>query len=159
MSYEPTNLHRWTMPNSYMGEVWPAYYSAGFGQSRDSDDLEASNFATALAELGGESDTVTVVRESHWAVGWIEWIAIHQDDDRALAIADALVARYRDYPALDENDWSEREWNHACEAWGSADMRWRVDLCREAGVSIFAARRAEIPSDDNGYIQQALIGC
>lgn len=35
-----------------------------------------------LAKLGGESDTVTVVRERHWAA--VEWLAIHQDDETAL---------------------------------------------------------------------------
>jgi hypothetical protein len=27
------------------------------------------------------------VRETHWAVGWVEWIGIHQDDEKAPAIA------------------------------------------------------------------------
>lgn len=41
-------VKRWTMPDCYVGETWPDHYSSGFGQSRDSDDLEASNFATVL---------------------------------------------------------------------------------------------------------------
>ena len=72
---------------------WHSYYSAGVGQSRDSDCLEQSNFAAMLASLGGESETVLVVRESHWAVGWVEWIAIHEADEKALAIADAQCER------------------------------------------------------------------
>jgi hypothetical protein len=88
--FEPRNLKRWTMPSSYFGASWPNHYSAGVGQSRDSDCLEVSNFVTTLKLLGGESDVVTVVRESHWAVGWVEWIAIHQDDDKALQIADDI---------------------------------------------------------------------
>src|SRR6266436_1054881 len=67
MTYEPEHLKLWTMPDCYFGEVWPAYYSAGVGQSRDSDALERSNFACMLKAVGGESDTVQVVRESHWA--------------------------------------------------------------------------------------------
>ena len=68
----PKHLKRWTRPRDYFGAEWSRYYSAGLGQSRDSDCLEQSNFAVMLHELGGESDTVIVVRESHWAVGWVE---------------------------------------------------------------------------------------
>jgi hypothetical protein len=93
MAYEPKHLKRWTLPDNYVGEVWPAYYSSGCGQSRDSDALERSNFSCMLKALGGESETVIVVRETHWLVGWVEWIAIHQDDDKALEIADRIAAR------------------------------------------------------------------
>lgn len=117
LDYTPQNLKIWTMPRDYAGAVWPAYYSAGVGQSRDSDDLEASNFATMLKDLGGETDTVIVVRESHWAVGWVEWIAIHQDDGAALKIADENIARLADYPVLNEEDFSERETKHASDIW------------------------------------------
>jgi len=117
MDYEPKHLKRWAMPSHYAGEVWPAYYGSGCGRSRDSDCLEESNFCTMLQLLGGESDTVTVVRESHWAVGWVEWIAIHQDDAKALQIADEARARLADYPVLDEDDWSEREQETANQIW------------------------------------------
>ena len=63
------HLHKWTRAQYYIGSEWSEYYSAGVGQSRDSDCLEQSNFAVMLTALGGESDTVIVVRESHWAVG------------------------------------------------------------------------------------------
>ena len=115
--YEPTNLKLWTMPENYFGEVWPATYSAGVGQSRDSSALERSNFAAMLKAIGGESETVTVVRESHWAVGWVEWIAIHQDDSAALKTADDIQKRLEDYPVIDESDWSEREDEDAQEIW------------------------------------------
>lgn len=110
-------LKRWKMPRHYFGEVWPAYYRAGVGQSRGSDALERSNFRVMLARLGGESETVIVVRESHWAVGWIEWIAIHQDDDKALSIANAAIESLEDYPVLSEDDWSELEQEDANEVW------------------------------------------
>lgn len=152
MSYEPKHLKRWTLPNYYVGKLWPNYYSSGFGRSRDSDYLEESNFVTALKAIGGESETVTVVRESHWAVGWVEWIAIHQDDEAALRTADELRERYNDYPVLDENDFSEREWEGAQSCWTNLPLRERVDLCRDEGLSIFAARHDWIPEGDSGRI-------
>lgn len=115
--FTPENLKLWTMPDHYIGAVWPGYYSSGVGQSRDSDALERSNFRCMLKAIGGESDTVTVVRESHWAVGWVEWIAIHQDDAAALAIADELKAGLEDYPIIDESDWSEEETEEANQVW------------------------------------------
>jgi len=115
--YTPKHLKRWTLPECYIGATWPDYYSAGVGQTRDSDTLERSNFACMLKALGGESETVKVVHESHWAVGWIEWIAIHESDSKALAIADDLAAKLEDYPVLDENHWSELELEEAGRVW------------------------------------------
>jgi hypothetical protein len=126
MDYEPVSLKLWTMPANYAGEVWPGYYSASVGQSRDSDALERSNFACMLKAIGGESDTVQVVRESHWAVGWVEWIAIHQDDGKALEIADGIAAALEDYPAINEDHWSELEFTEMEEHWAGLNTRERA---------------------------------
>jgi hypothetical protein len=115
--FEPVHLKLWTMPDSYFGEVWPDYYSAGVGQSRDSDSLERSNFVSMLEALGGESETVFVVRESHWAVGWVEWIAIHATDETALRKADRIVDGLESYPVINESHWSELEQEEANEVW------------------------------------------
>lgn len=124
--YTPKNLELWTRPNCYMGESWPEYYSSGFGQSRDSDCLEESNFATVVAALEAveynedeweDDPPFQVVRESHWAVGWVEWIAIHQDAGEHLKVADKLAGSYKSYPALDEDDWSERALDAANKVW------------------------------------------
>lgn len=129
--FEPKHLKRWTMPECYFGEVWPNYYSAGVGQTRDSDALERSNFVVMLRVLGGESDTVIVVRERHWAVGWVEWIAIHQDDKMALKIADQQIARLEAYPILDEDHFSDLEWNEAADYWDSLSPRDKVQMAIE----------------------------
>lgn len=131
MSYTPKHLKRWTMPQHYAGVTWPDYYSAGVGQSRDSDALERSNFRVMLKALGGESDTVRVVREGHWAVGWVEWIAIHADDAQALEIADGLAEGLEDYPVLDDDDFSELEQEEANEIWANC-YTWqeRVEYIR-----------------------------
>lgn len=112
MPYTPKHLKRWTRPDNYGGASWPDYYSSGFGRSRDSDCLEESNFAVAwetLGDLTTEAAPVEIVRERHWAIGWVEWIAIHQDNETALKAADEIRERAEAYPVLDEKDWSERE--------------------------------------------------
>jgi hypothetical protein len=154
----PKHLKRWSMPPSYFGPSWAEYYTAGVGQSRDSDCLEQSNFAVMLAALGGESETVVVVRESHWAVGWVEWIAVHESDTTALKIADEQCARLAAYPILNEDDFGRREFEAQCEAWENAGLRGRMEYCHRAGISIFAARRSERPQDDNGRLGELLLG-
>ena len=134
--YEPKLLQRWTRPSHYIGATWEGHYSSGFGQSRDSDCLERSNFRIALAALGGESGCVTVVRESHFLVGWVEWIAIESDgsaeSDRALQIADGLQERVADYPTLDEKDFSELERDEADKVWANCyDVKERLEYIRE----------------------------
>lgn len=115
--FEPENLKKWKLPQYYIGEKWPDYYSSGVWQSRDSDCLERSNFICMLEQLGGESETVIVVRENHWAVGWVEWIAIHESDEKSLRIADKIMAALADYPVIDENHLSELECEEANEVW------------------------------------------
>tara|TARA_R110000824_G_scaffold1036_1_gene5711 strand:- start:384 stop:740 length:357 start_codon:yes stop_codon:yes gene_type:complete len=70
-----------------------------------------------LKLLGGESDTVTVIREGHCLVGWIEWIRIDGDDDAKLAIANEAQKRLTEYPCLNEEDLSERETDAANDTW------------------------------------------
>lgn len=115
--FHPTTLKRWEMPSHYVGPAWPAYYGAGVGQTRDSDTLERSNFTCMLAALGGESETVHVVREHHWAVGWVEWIAIHENDHKALGIAEKLKEALAEYPVIDEMHWGEVEQEEASRVW------------------------------------------
>ena len=163
MSYEPENLERWSRPDSWMAHCDEWFYTRAcfvfIGQNRDSDALARSNFECALRELGGESETVKVISESHWGCGWIEWIAIHESDHKALEIADELVAALSDYPVIDESHWSELEWNEVCELWESSDIEDRLHYMRDSGVSIFAARRDEIPQDDSGMIFDRLRSC
>jgi len=94
MMYKPQHLKRWTLPHNYIGAIWPDYFCSGVGQSCESGAPEQSNFTRMLDALGGESETVIVVREAHWRIGWVEWIAIHRDDDRALKIADEMFSQF-----------------------------------------------------------------
>jgi hypothetical protein len=66
-----------------------------------------------------------------------------------------------DYPVADESHWSELEFSEACDYWASMSVRDRLEAIEHShcrGVSIFAARRAELPSDDTGALQQYLNG-
>ena len=148
-------MERWTRPDHYMGADWPEYF-VFLGRHRDSGLLDQSNFETALRALGGESETVLVVRENHWAVGWLEWIAIHESDADAIAAAEEMECALSDYPILDESDFSEREFDAAARTWERARVHDRLEWCKRAGLSIFAARRDHLPADDTGALFELL---
>ena len=152
-----TKLEQWKHPENYAGAVWPGY-RVFLSQNRDSDALTRSNFERGLALIGGESETVQVVRERHWACGWVEWIGIHEDNAEAIAKAEAILEKLDGYPVLDDDHFSELEWNEAHDTWEGLSLRERVDLCKTAGLSIFAARYPDMPRDDSGYIFESLRG-
>lgn len=150
-------ITRWTLPDSYGGAHWHEYF-VFLGQNRDSDSLTRSNFICALEALGGESETVIVVREGHWACGWVEWIAIHESDTAALEQADSIACALEDYPVVNEEHWSELEWNEAADYWERMRVRDRIEYCERAGISIFAARLDYLPQDDSGALLELLRG-
>ena len=161
MIYIPENLERWTRPENWAAwaDHW-AYTSQCFvflGRDRNSDILTETNFRVALEALGGESDTVDIIREGHWAVGWIEWIAIHESDEKALRLADEIVASLEAHPVLDDDSLSDAEYESVHEFWDREDIRWRVRHCIEAGVSIFAARRDALEPDLFDHLRESEI--
>jgi hypothetical protein len=153
--YAPTYLRRWSRGECYVGETFEDYFVVA-GQHRDSDVLTRSNFRVALERLGGESETVRVIRLGHWAVGWTEGLLIHESDEAALRVGDEIAAELEDYPILDEENYSELEWDEAGQWWDNCGMRERIRMCAEAGLSIFAARESGIPSDPAGRLYEIL---
>ena len=158
MPYVPTHCKRWKLPRSYMGASWTEYY-AFLGQHRDSDAIYRSNFTVALAALralpefdGSDDGSRIIVRETHWAVGWVEWIAIHETDEAWLRAADEMLACIENYLLLDEMHYSELEWNEACEYWQRMSVSNRVEVCQECGITPFAARHDYLPADDDGRL-------
>lgn len=95
-------------------------------QTRDSGPLEQSNFAIALKELGGESETVEIHRFGHWGPGWFEILLIDPKNAKAVKIAEEIESSLESYPVLDENDYSHREYEEfqvSWEFWGRNDYQ------------------------------------
>lgn len=155
-------LQRYTRPSNFMdcaGFDRRAYFVLG-GQHRDSDTLTRSNHRSILQALGGESETVRVIRDSHWAVGWVEAIYIHESDTKALTVASELADRLADYPVVNEEDWSALEYEEAARYWESMGVKDRLRYCQKHRISVFAARRAELPDDPQGELLSDLAdGC
>lgn len=125
--YVPENLSRWELPDSYAGAHWDGYYRAPVGRNRDSDLLTQSNWdqqwdalKAFRADVPGTDEVSPVdVCENHWAVGWVEWVAIHESNGPALREADHLAGALADYPVLDDEDFSRREWEDYEKGWES----------------------------------------
>jgi len=156
--YQPIRLKRWTMPDYYFGAEWPEFYGSGFGRHRDSDCLTRANFDAALKLIqtattlpddaeneDGESIHPQVVCENHWAVGWVEWIAIHESDEGALKCADGLQEAVEDYPVVDEELFSQYETDEAEESWNNYGRR---DVIRQIASDYGLSELAKEALDD-----------
>ena len=89
--------------------------------NRDSGVLDESNWRTGLKMLGGESATVQIHRFGHWACGWFELLLVDPTDGDKVAIAGKIEDSLENYPVLDDMDYSELEFEYAC------DMGWHID--------------------------------
>lgn len=88
------------------------------GRNRDSGPAAESNFKAALEMLGGESDDVEVCRFGHWACGWFEIIVV-RPGTKFEEIGNDIEAQLEDYPYLDEDDVSNREYEEFLSGWSS----------------------------------------
>jgi hypothetical protein len=91
--------------------------------------LAKSNFDTAWYRLNEVSKHLTIpgnddypendscqrISMNHWAVGWVESIIIHPSDITAVAEAELIVSEMENYPVLDDEDYSDREYQAAME--------------------------------------------
>lgn len=87
-----------------------------------------SNFAAALDLLGGEGEDVEVHRFGHWGPGWFE-IVIVRPGSKSEEVGNDIEARLEDYPLLDDEDHSKREWEEFLSGWsdyGASDFRRAV---------------------------------
>lgn len=90
---------------------------APVSRTRDSGPLDESNFECALAQLGGESEDVQIHRFSHWGPCWFEIILINPERRDLVSKAEEIEASLEDYPVLDDEDHSRREWEAYEESW------------------------------------------
>lgn len=112
--YKPKHLEKWRRCGNYIGEDYSDYYCIT-GHSRDSDMLEESNFQSIKRYLQSKNVAFEEISASHWAVGWVESILIHESDETGLLIGDDIAKQLEDYPIFDEDDFGIRELENAYE--------------------------------------------
>ena len=109
-------------------DQWAIIYT----HNRDSGLLDQSNAAATAQALEPftEADKPDVMAEHHhhWACGWIDGWAIRVYRDGRITEAfeayHALVERLADYPVLDEEDYSRREYEATLA--NLTDAAWKV---------------------------------
>ena len=122
--FKPTSLD----PTGYILDDRQEWLVVPVSQTRDSGELDQSNFATALKMLGGEGETVEVHRFMHWGPGWFEIIIVDPKDADKVKIAEDIETGLADYPVLNEEDFSQRESEAAWEAWENWGFSEAIDL-------------------------------
>ena len=104
-----------------------------YTHNRDSRLLEESNAAAIDAELEpfreGDDPDVIAEHHGHWACGWVDGYAIRvfrQDGTITEAFQRLcdLNERLEDYPVLDDEDYSRREYEATLENIRSVGGRW-----------------------------------
>ena len=87
---------------------------------RDSGLLDQSNADATRKALEQFEDDVRLETFSHWAVGWIDAVAVRvsgpdSKETRAYRTLCDTIDRLSEYPILDETDYSEREYEATLE--------------------------------------------
>jgi hypothetical protein len=112
--------------------VRPDDWCIVYGRHRDSGLLDQSN-AAAIEEAmepftAGDDPDVVPETHSHWAVGWIDGFSIRVFKrgriTKAFRTYHELAQRLADYPLLDEEDFSRREYEDTIA--NLADAAWRL---------------------------------
>lgn len=142
---------------NYMGPDYSEFLIF-LGRNRDSGHIDNSNFEVGLARLGGESETVQIIRTGHWACGWVEIIGIKDNDKDSINKAEKMLKDLDDYPVLSDDDLSSREWDAACAYWESLSDNERQELAVQYNCTIDPGYPLSIPSDDSGSLFEMLRG-
>ncbi len=103
-----------------IGETW----AFTFSRHRDSGILDVSNFETIREDVEDRfADDCEVVHCSHWAVGWIDHLAVRMLDGsgtptEAAGLLQEWQRHLEDYPVASDEDYSQREHDDQQEQWG-----------------------------------------
>lgn len=131
--YQPKHLQKWRRCSNYIGEDYSDYYCIA-GHSRDSDILEESNYQSIKKYLQSENVAYEEISASHWAVGWVESIIIHESNDAGLVVGDDIAKRLEDYPIFNEDDYSRREWEKVDSIMSDIMQYHDGDIARYFGI-------------------------
>ena len=148
------NECKWSTPDSYLGHNPVGDYVI-YSRNRDSSILENTNYELILTQLQGEAEKYPDIdspvydfRASHWACGWVEYVIVDKDAPQSvLDLAEDILRGLADYPVVSDDIYSENQFNAIYEYWQDCGLKERIEWCKDAGESIFSARREDcIPS-------------
>lgn len=110
----------------------PEHWAIVYTNHRDSGLLDQSNAAAIKKALEpfmqGDDPDVLAEHHRHWAVGWIDGVSIRVFRrgriTKAFKTYHELVERLTDYPVLNDEDYSRREYEATLE--NITDSAWRL---------------------------------
>lgn len=99
------------------------------------------SFAEKFGLAPNESDWVYEHRTTHFLVRWVDYLCIRADaPSDIIAEAEKCLKKLSDYPIWDEDKYGAEQWDEISAYWDGLGIREKIDYCREAGLSSFAAR-------------------
>ena len=145
----PRNLVRWRNYSNYEGHDFVEYFivlecPADAGPAQRSNFLEAER----LIKLDTPSTLrhmVITPRFSDHYYRWRRFLMVHQDCAPGLRIADEVVAKLEGHELLSKDAYLNEARGFLRRLWSKYSRRRRMEICAEAGVSIFAARHQSFP--------------
>ena len=137
--------------SNYLGDLPDETLYSVFTRTRDSDILTESNFLSALELLGGESNTVKVIRFGHWACGWWESLSVVENTE-AYKQAIKIISDYKNYPVINEQDYTNRKVEVAENYWKSCSYKEKKELCLKFNIPVKEVKYKYIPKSDNGSL-------
>lgn len=135
-----------------LGKTW----AFTFGKSRDSELLEESNFDVVREDLEKRfPEDVENVHSSHWAVGWVDELAVRMLDGKGKVTPAGIAAlewqeKLEDYPVADEEEYNQRQYDASIE---NIMSEGRIDRAKAEEVFGWLwdfNQRALSDSDDQG---------
>lgn len=145
--YQPKHLQRWHELINYSGDSFDDFFIVHWRFFRCTP-VERSNHKFIQDHLSdcGNTDGVEFVAFSDAIMLLRYYILVHKDNDRALRMADMLVERMQRKISLDPELEQRMQDESMRRQWNQATLKKRVLYCREAGISIFSARRHSLPT-------------
>ena len=118
-----------------MGHQWAVVYTS----NRDADALTRSNariIARELAPFLRHGRDIQEASSSHWACGHVDGYVVRvytpcRRLTRAFQALATMLVAIEDYPALDEDDWSQEESDDAAACWASMSISERIEHLRK----------------------------
>ena len=142
--FVPSHLKKWKKADNYMGETYEDYYVV-YGIHRDSNLLEQSNWDYIVKALG-DLEGVEIVRASHWGVGWVENILVHENAEEPLMKAEDIMHQYERYSVLDDSDFCDRETEATIE-----NIKSEGKLSDEKATEVYSYLANHHPEEIEGH--------
>lgn len=142
----------WVRPDNYVGKNWNGW-AVIVGRHRDSDLLSNHNYESIMEVLhcsAIDDDAWQVISVNHWAVGWIESIAVKVDNEYAACMAAQIFQQLQSYPIWDEDGYLQAEEQAVADLWSNLSVtqrKWHLK-----GLSLTEEQLDELTSIDDYYL-------